>query len=86
MLQITLSPQTEAVLRERAQAAGEDVATYAARLLQQAISTPDVEALLAPFRMQVEASGATDDELDALCEELRDEAWSERQARKAKRA
>lgn len=86
MLQIPLPPQTEAALRERAQAHGEDVAAYAARLLHEALAAPSVEDLLAPFRQEVDASGTSDDELDALGEELRDEVWQEQQARKAKRA
>ena len=86
MLQIPLSPATEAALRERANVRGEDVAVYAARLLQDALSAPNVEELLRPFRQQVERSGATDEELDSLCEELRQEVWEEREAQKAKRA
>jgi len=73
-------------LRQRAAAHGENVEVYAARLLQEALSAPNVETLLAPFRKQVEASGATDDELDALGETLRDEVWQEQQARKAQDA
>lgn len=86
MLQIPLTPQTEAVLRERAKARGEDVTAFAARLLQEALTAPSVEELLAPFRQQVEAGGSSDEALDTLCEELRDEVWQEQQARKAKRA
>jgi hypothetical protein len=86
MLQVPLTPETEAVLRERAKALGEDVADYAARLLRDAVTTPSVDELLAPFRRHVDESGATDEELDSLCEELRQEVWQEQQARKAKRA
>lgn len=86
MLQIPLSPQFEAVLRERAQAHGEDMSAYAASLLQDALAAPSVEELLAPFRKQVDESRASDDELDALGESLRDEVWQEQQAGKAKRA
>ncbi|MCI0334893.1 MAG: hypothetical protein L0228_16905 [Planctomycetes bacterium] len=86
MLQIPLPPDTEETLRERAKANGEDVSSYAARLIQEVLSTPSVDELLAPFRRQVEESGITDDELDELGEELRRDVRQEKQARKAKTA
>lgn len=86
MLQTHLPPDTEAELRERARASGEDVAAYAARLIRDVLQTPYVDELLAPVRRQVEESGISDEELDRLGEELREEVWQESQARKAKRA
>jgi hypothetical protein len=86
MLQIPLPHDAEETLRERAKANGEDVASYAARLLTEALSTPSVDELLAPFRKQVEESGITDEQLDQLGEELRREVRQEKQARKAKTA
>jgi hypothetical protein len=86
MLQIPLPPDTEETLRERAKANGEDVSSYAARLIQEALTTPSVDELLAPFRRQVEESGIGDDELDQLGEELRRDVRQEKQARKAKTA
>jgi len=83
MLQIPLPPDTEETLRERAKANGEDVAAYAVRLIQKALSAPSVDELLAPFRKQVEESGISDEELDRLGEELRDEVWQQHKARKA---
>ena len=84
MLQIPLPPDTEQVLRERAKASGEDVPSYAARLLQEALVAPSVDELLAPFRKQVEDSGMTDEQLNQLGEELRREVRQEQQARKAR--
>lgn len=84
MLQVPLPPDTEETLRQRAKASGEDVGSYAARLIREALDAPSVDELLAPFRRQVEESGITDKELGELGEELRDEAWQEHQARKAK--
>ena len=86
MLQIPLSPDTEETLRDRAKANGQDVSSYAARLLQEALSMPSVDDLLAPFRKQVEESGITDEELHHLGEELRREVRHENQAPKAKNA
>lgn len=86
MLQIPLPPDTEETLRERAKANGQDVSSYAARLIQDALSTPSVDELLAPFRKQVEESGITDEGLEQLGEELRHEVRQEQRARKAKTA
>jgi hypothetical protein len=81
MLQIALPPDTEASLRERAKASGADVSAYAARLLQEALATPSVDELLAPFRQQVEQSGLTDEQLNQFGEELRRESRQEQRAR-----
>jgi hypothetical protein len=73
-------------LRDRAKARGEDIASYVARLIQEALTTPSVDELLAPFRKQVAESGITDEELDQLGEELRHKVRQEKQARKAESA
>jgi len=86
MLQILLPPETETALRERAGVRGDDVSVYAARLIQDALTAPSVEELLRPFRQQVASSSTTDEVLDSLCEELRQDVWEERQAQKAKGA
>jgi hypothetical protein len=85
-LQVPLSPDAEELLRERAKANGEDVSSYDARLLQDALVAPSVEELLAPFRKQVKESGISDAELNAFGEEFRAEVWQQQQARKANSA
>jgi hypothetical protein len=82
-LNIALSPDTEARLRERAEAEGEDVASYAARLLREAVASPSIDDLLAPFRQQVHESGMTDEQLDEFYDDLRDKAFHDRTTRKA---
>lgn len=77
MLAVPLNPATEAALRQRDEAHGQDAAVYAAQLIHDALNAPSVEELLAPFRRQVAESGTTDAELDELAEELRNEAWQE---------
>lgn len=77
MLQVPITPEAEATLRQRALARGEDVGAYAARLLLDALTAPSVNDLLAPFRKQVESSGISDEELDSLGEQLRDEVWQD---------
>lgn len=80
---IPLSPDTEAKLRERAQAAGEDLASYAARVVHDALTAPSVDELLAPFRKQVDQGGMSDQQLDDFYEGLRDQVWTEQQAKRA---
>ncbi len=85
-ISIPLSPEAEAKLRERAQAAGEDITSYAARVLHDALTTPSVDELLAPFRGHVEASGMSDDQLDEFYEELRKKVWEEKQLQQPRSA
>ena len=78
--EITLPAETEARLRERARAEGQDVAAYAGRLLRETVATPSIDDLLAPFRRQVEESGMADAQLDAFYEDLRTKAFEDRVA------
>ena len=84
-LTITLPTDAEAKLRERAQAEGEDVSSYAARLLQDAVTAPSIDDLLVPFRRQVEQSGMTDAQLDEFYTDLRAKASNDRTKDKAQR-
>jgi hypothetical protein len=73
---VDLPAETEQKLREQAARAGQDMAVLARKLLERAIDTnPSLDEILAPFRRQVAESGITDDELTALFEEARSEAW-----------
>jgi len=85
-ISIPLSADTEAKLRERAQAAGEDITSYAARVFHDAISTPSVDELLAPFRKQVEESGMNDQQLDSFYDGLRGKVWEEQHSKRNKSA
>lgn len=67
-LHISISPQTEAKLRERASACGQDVSSYAASVLDQALDKPSLEETLAPVRRAFEKSGMSEDELSELLE------------------
>jgi hypothetical protein len=80
---ISISAQAEARLKERAAAEGKDPIAYAAELVEDAVTKPTIDEILAPFRQQVAESGMSDRQLDDLYEGLRDEAWNERQGRKA---
>ena len=70
-------------LRERAAAQGQDLVQYIHRIIDRDITAaPTLDELLAPLRREFAASGMTEDELDALVEEARQEVWQEKQAKK----
>ena len=82
-LSISLSPRAEANLRQRAAAEGKDSTAYASELVENAVTKPTLDEILAPFRKRVSESGMSDQQLDEFYENLRNEAWIERKGRKA---
>ena len=82
-MSISLSPRAEARLKERAAAEGKDPIAYATELVEDAITRPTIDEILAPFRKEVAGSEMNDDQLEQFYEGLRDDAWQERQGPKA---
>ncbi len=79
-LTITLSSEVERKLAERAARTRRDVTAVAQELIERALEgRPSLDEILAPFRREVAESGTTDDELDALFQEQREEVWREQQ-------
>ena len=75
----TLPPELEAHFSLKANEAG--VATYVQQLIIADLQKPrSVAEILAPFRTEVEQCDITDDELDALVEEIREDIYQERLA------
>lgn len=74
-IEINLPAELVQQLDERAKQTGRNRADYAGELLAKNLRAPTLNDLLAPLRQQFEESGMTDDELDALVEEVRDEIW-----------
>jgi ribosomal protein L12E/L44/L45/RPP1/RPP2 len=62
-LDIPLSSEAEKRLRERAAAAGVDVRSCARRLLEEALTKPSLDEVLAPIRQRFAASGVSEEEL-----------------------
>jgi hypothetical protein len=81
-MKIRLSAKARKKLAARAADQGQDISTYASGLIEQSVTKPTLDEVLAPFRMQVADSGMSDDELDALHEQLRERAWSEGQSQR----
>jgi len=69
-LNIPVSPETEAKLRERAAALGKDLVQYVASLIEQGVTAPTFDELLAPIRSDFAASGMTPDEIDRFGQDL----------------
>ena len=72
---ISIRPEIQEKLQQRAADSGQDVEAYVERLIEKALSgPPSIRELLAPVRKQFTESGMTEDELDTLIEEAREEA------------
>lgn len=77
---IDLTADQEELLRERAARNGQTPAAYAQTVIEQHLRPArSLSEILAPFRRQVQDSGVSDEELDALIEEARDEVFREKQ-------
>ncbi len=63
VLSIEIAPQTEARLRQQAEAAAKDVGQYISELVAQAAAKPALDELLAPFRKKFVETGISDEEL-----------------------
>ena len=78
-LVITLPPDLEEKLRQRAADVGKDAATFARETLEEKLQGPrTLDEILAPFRKQVAQSQMSESELDGFYETLRDEVWQQR--------
>ena len=81
---ISLSPEQERRLFERAAQSGRDPVDYIRHLIDRDLHTPALDEVLAPFRRQVEESGMSDDELAGFFEEVREEVWGEKLAKSSR--
>jgi hypothetical protein len=81
---ISLTPDQEKRLAERAARAGQEVAAYVHQLIDHDIQAENLDAILAPVRRNFEQSGMTDEDLAALVEEVREDIWREKHGRPSK--
>jgi hypothetical protein len=79
-LTISLPRNLSNALAERARRSGRDAAEYVEDLIERDICNPSLDEMLAPFRQEFGDSGMTDDELDELVEEIRDDIYREKLA------
>src|SRR5271167_4656817 len=78
-MKLRLSKEASERLAQRAAQSGQDVSVVVSELVEQAITRPTVDEVLAPFRKQVIDSGMSDPEVDTFFDEVRDKAFQERQ-------
>jgi hypothetical protein len=79
---LTLPPDTEAKLRQRVAAAGQEVAAYLAGLVAREIDAPlSLAEAAEPFARAVDAAGVDDDELASLITQARDETRAARRTK-----
>ena len=81
---ISLSPEQEKLLAERAAQAGQEVVSYVHHLIDRDLDAKKLDEILAPVRRDFEQSGMTDDDLAALVEEVREDIWQETRGRPSK--
>jgi hypothetical protein len=81
-IQVELKPEVEAMLQKRAFDRGCDVAGYVERLIEKdVLAAQSFDEILAPIRQGFQESGMSEDELDALFEEAREDAFQARQTK-----
>ena len=80
-LTITVPDETKSALEQRARECGySDVAKYVERLISTDLSAPQsFDEILTPIRKTFQESGMSNDEVEALFEEAREEVYQERQ-------
>jgi len=78
-LTVTLSPEKERRLRERATAAGQELSAYVSRWIERFADAPvPLEDLSGPVYQEFLQSGMTDDQLGDLLEIIKHEMRAER--------
>jgi hypothetical protein len=81
-IQVELKPEVEVMLQKRALDRGCDVAGYVERLIEKdVLAAQSFDEILAPIRQGFQESGMSEDELDTLFEEAREDAFQARQAK-----
>lgn len=71
-LKLSISPNAETKLREKAAEVGQDVSDYAAGVLERMAESPmDLRDISGPLFDEFKASGMTDDELGDLLEDAK---------------
>jgi hypothetical protein len=83
VLSVSVNPETEARLRELAEAAGVDVSSYVVRMITEGAAKRSLDEELAPLRRQFAESGTTDEQLVSEITEAQSEYRSDMRKRSA---
>jgi hypothetical protein len=68
---ITVEPDVQTKLQQKADAAGQDIKKYVEEIVRTQVLHPSLDEILAPVRQEFAESGMTEDELDALIKQER---------------
>ena len=82
-LTITLPTELEVKIKEAAARNGRDAEEYLIEAIEQALTRPSLDEILAPVRQQFAASGLTEEELSVLVKEERRAMWGEKHREKS---
>ena len=80
-LTINLSKDISVALENKAKLSGRDATEFVEDLVTKEVNSPTLDEILAPFRLEVEESGITDEELDELFIEARKEVFKAKKER-----
>ena len=80
-ISISLTPEAETKLRQRAARLGQDLSIVVSDLFEEAVRRPSVDELLAPARKQVAESGLDDRALDDFFRATLKEGRAERRTK-----
>lgn len=81
-LTITLKPETEAKLKNLSNARNYDVDDFIEKLIEdESNKLRTIDEIFAPFRKNIEESGISEEDLDALFLQARKEVYAEKKAR-----
>jgi len=77
---LSLAPDDEKKLAERAAASGQDVTAYLQQLIKKEIEQPSFAELFAPVHQAVRNSGLTDPQIDSVLQQAVTESRRERRS------
>ncbi len=80
-MRLRLTQKAKDKLTQQAAETGRPLDEIASELLEQAMSRPSVDELLAPFRKQVAESGMNDEELDEFHRDLLQKVRAEKKVK-----
>ncbi len=84
-LTITLKPETEAKLKNRAVELGYEIDDFVENLIEKELNKQKtLDEIFAPVRQEFKEQGMTEDELDDLIYQARREVYAEKKARENK--
>jgi len=83
VVRLEISEDLERKLVDRARSNGQDASQYVHGLLERDLTAPTLDEVLQPLRDQVEKSGMSEEELDALVEQARDARFREHPGKSA---